>query len=64
MNQYAKYDMPQLVALFEQELRDDFIGWGYRQWIEERASDSVSAASCQCGSISRRISRRSAPSSR
>jgi hypothetical protein len=37
MNQYAKYDMPQLVALFEQELRDDYIGWGYRQWIEERA---------------------------
>ena len=37
MNQYAKYDMPQLVEMFDKELRDDFIGWGYRQWIEERA---------------------------
>lgn len=37
MKQYAAYPMPQLVEKFEQELREDFIGWGYRRWIEERA---------------------------
>lgn len=29
--------MPQLVAMFNEELEQDFIGKGYRRWIEERA---------------------------
>lgn len=29
--------MHELVRMFEDELKQDYIGWGYRRWIEERA---------------------------